>query len=107
MFGKNKKQVEPTSMVINKGYSDTEEFDMINNAFNQNNQNIPMNQVPNIPRTMNQTPIQQVQPVQQFNQVRVQPQAVIIKGEVLQDNEYGYTVITNYPLSLGSCNISN
>jgi hypothetical protein len=43
-----------------------------------------------------------------MNQVqRVQKQAKIIKGELNEEGEYYYVVVTNYPLRIDDCNLEN
>ena len=59
-----------------------------------------------------QQPIQQMQPIAKQKIFRVppkpqfQPMAKIIKSEETMDGEYIYVVVTNYPLGLGDCQLS-
>ena len=115
MWGKKKKDKD--SMTMNPDFEQDVEGDMINQAFNQQYQlpNLPSPQMPNMnaqnkgytnPPMHQQQSFQQPYPVQQAPVQRFQPRAKIIKSEESVDNEYVYVVVTNYPLGLGDCQLT-
>lgn len=68
-------------------------------------------QLPQLPEIQFNQPINQnqmqtiQQPQQQFQQF--QRKGLIIKGEMSEEGEFTYIIQTNYPLSLGNCDIRN
>lgn len=130
MFGKKKKELG--SFSTNEQFSEDEILnvpDMVNQAFNQPTQNTMQGQIPNVrksvPPIMPNLQNMNVQPVQQqYNQQMqhqmnqpmnnvihqpvaqpVAPTALIVGVEVQENGDYIYKVITNYPLSIGYCNL--
>jgi hypothetical protein len=96
MFGRKKKEeINPYEQNDNIGLEQLQ-----NNLNNMNNLISPqVNQVQN--QVPNQMPMQQVQAPTQF-----QKEAMVIKAEVdFAENDYVYIIRTNYPLSLGRCNV--
>jgi len=119
MFGRKKKENNSMVMQPNFQNDEYENPDMINKAFNYQNQN----QVPNVPNEyrnmnqpyprqvpnqnqgfqnqMNQTP--QVQQVQQVQQPQLQ--ARILRIEISEQGTYYHLVEANYQLKLGDCQL--
>lgn len=112
LFGRKKQETVKT---VDPSFSqdEFEQGDLVNQAFNQNsfNPSLPSPQLPQMnaqnqgykPSIMHQQQSFQ-QPVQQIT--RFQPKSKIIKGEESQDGEFVYIVVTNYPMGLGDCVLS-
>ena len=101
MFGNKKKAQE--------SYVNSPDQQIVNGLELQNPINVP-NIYQNMPsqsiqnQQVQNQPVQVQQPVQQYRQLR---QAKIIKGELNEEGEFYYIVVTNYPLTIGDCQLNN
>ena len=108
VFGKKKQEQQAPALSLNQNYSEEEAPQQVPQPVQENTVfgGIPQQE----PQQIQQQPVQQV-PGQQIQQVPVQqvqeqPKAVIIKAETSDPNQYFFVVQTNYPLSIGLCNLT-
>ena len=110
MFGKKLREKEKEAVTMNPNFQqDDFEGDLVNQAFNQyQNPQLPQPQLPM--NTQNQGYQQSMMHQQQSFQpprVQFQPMSKIIKSELTEtEGEFVYVIVTNYPLKLGDCQLT-